>query len=355
VESLSNGWTGGQYSGFRAVLGLLLAACGGPWLVYGLTAREAASGLLVMVFGAMLALGWRDRIAAVVLAAAWLWGETALHVPGPRAFAVVALLLVHAALPRAPYGSLDAVGRSDPGGGWRFPPAVFALVWILLSLGYVYSGFERGVPAHGQNRPTLRSSARVGELLFAPIALRPELRVWAWLFMLLAQIAWIAAIGPGPLGYGLLALHVLAFDPGWVRPRPAAGPEWLFYDGTCGLCHRAVRFVLAEDTAAAFRLAPLFSERFRLVVPEAERAALPDSLVVQTADGRRLVRSGAVIHLLARLGGIWRVAAAVGSLVPAAIRDRVYDSIAGVRYRLFAPPLEACPIVPPHLRARFDD
>ncbi|HZH02738.1 MAG TPA: DCC1-like thiol-disulfide oxidoreductase family protein [Myxococcaceae bacterium] len=37
----------------------------------------------------------------------------------------------------------------------------------------------------------------------------------------------------------------------------ASDSDILFYDGGCGLCHRAVRFVLARDPAGRFRFAPL--------------------------------------------------------------------------------------------------
>jgi len=40
--------------------------------------------------------------------------------------------------------------------------------------------------------------------------------------------------------------------------------------------------------------------------------------------------------------------------VPRGIRDRAYDGIARVRYRLFRKPTDACPVTPPELRARFE-
>ena len=40
-------------------------------------------------------------------------------------------------------------------------------------------------------------------------------------------------------------------------------------------------------------------------------------------------------------------------LIPRPIRDIAYDGVARVRRRLFAPPAEVCPMLPPALRARF--
>ena len=132
-------------------------------------------------------------------------------------------------------------------------------------------------------------------------------------------------------------------------------PEILFYDGGCGLCHRAVRFVLAFDREGrAFRFAPLGGATFRAQVPEAERASLPDSLVLRTAEGETLTRSAAVLHILRRLGGFFRLVAILGGIVPRFLGDALYDFVARVRSKLFARPDDVCPTVPKELRARFE-
>ena len=138
------------------------------------------------------------------------------------------------------------------------------------------------------------------------------------------------------------------------RATSTTGPEVLFYDGGCGLCHRAVRFILwADREGRAFRFAPLGGATFQAQVPASERAHLPDSMVVQTAEGVRLTRSAAMLHVLRRLGGGWRVLAVLLGLVPRPLRDAAYDFVARIRFRLFARPADACPMVPPPLRTRF--
>lgn len=132
-------------------------------------------------------------------------------------------------------------------------------------------------------------------------------------------------------------------------------PERLFYDGSCALCHWAVRFVLARDREGrAFRFAPLDSDAFRKAAPEPVRAALPDSLVVETGDGRLLTRSSAVIHILGRLGAPWRLLGGVARVLPRALLDALYDLVARVRYRVFGREADACPVIPKQLRSRFD-
>jgi predicted DCC family thiol-disulfide oxidoreductase YuxK len=132
--------------------------------------------------------------------------------------------------------------------------------------------------------------------------------------------------------------------------------EIVFYDGHCGLCHRAVKFVLKHDrTGAAFHFAPLQGVTFREKIPEDRRAELPDSMVALTADGTLLTRSDAFLHICSRLGGGWRMLAAILSIVPRALRNAIYNFVARIRYRVFGRRDELCPIVPAELRARFLD
>jgi predicted DCC family thiol-disulfide oxidoreductase YuxK len=138
-------------------------------------------------------------------------------------------------------------------------------------------------------------------------------------------------------------------------PPAAPATETIYYDGHCGLCHWWVRFLLKADTdGSLFRFGPLQGETFQARVPKGARAGLPDSVVVQSVDGEFLVRSAAVVHVLRRLGGGWAVLGVAIRLIPSPLCDGMYDSIARVRYRLFARPADICPVMPAELRKRFD-
>jgi predicted DCC family thiol-disulfide oxidoreductase YuxK len=131
-------------------------------------------------------------------------------------------------------------------------------------------------------------------------------------------------------------------------------PDHVFYDGECGFCHGSVRFLASRDAAGAFRFAPLFGPTFERLVPEGARGGLPDSLVVRTDDGRLLVRSEAALHALRRLGGGWRVLAALLALLPRRLLDAAYVAFARRRRRWFPRPPDVCPIPSGELRARLD-
>jgi predicted DCC family thiol-disulfide oxidoreductase YuxK len=129
----------------------------------------------------------------------------------------------------------------------------------------------------------------------------------------------------------------------------------VFYDGHCALCHSTVKFVLKHERPGnAFHFAPLQGETFRTQVPQEQRQGLPDSIVLKTAGGSLLARSDAMIYILRRLGGGWKIQAAILEAVPRSVRNGIYDFIARIRYRVFGTRQNLCPLVPLDLRDRFD-
>ena len=154
----------------------------------------------------------------------------------------------------------------------------------------------------------------------------------------------------------MLLVQLFTFNPAWLR-QGTDRAEWIFYDGNCALCHRWVRFVLAEDMdGKALRISPLQGELFasRAVAENAEKASLLDSLVVLTEKEKLLTRSAAVLYVLRRLGGLWRIMAAILAVVPRAVLDWCYDRVAAVRRQLFGTKENLCPVMSPELRRRFD-
>ncbi len=407
-------WTGGQYSIFRAIFGIYLFihfAQLVPWGVEmfshrGMLPNGEASPLLqlfpnllayydspafvtaLLVFAAgaslFLAVGFYDRLAAIALwyILACLFGRNPL-IANPGLPYVGLLLLAHACLPRAPYGSFERRGQIDPGSEWRMPREIYWVVWVLMALGYSYSGYTKlispsWVDGTAMERVLNNPLARPGmmrdallalpatflyaatwgalalELLFAPLALVRRLRPYLWGAMLALHLGLIVLIDFADLSLGMVMLHLFTFDPEWIKPLRAKASEMVFYDGRCGLCHAAVRFILAEDRREAFRFAPLESEFFNAAVAAECRASLPDSLIVLTAEGRLLSRSSAVLYVMKWLGGVWRIFALIGKLVPGAWLDSCYDTIARIRYRLFRKPESVCPLLPVSLRTRFE-
>lgn len=402
---MNNSWTGGQYSVYRVTFGAYLLIHflalipwsrelfstsgvlpdGSPLLHLFpnvLALGDVATPLLTLaaIAAVFFALGLFDRIAPLLMwyALACLFGRNPL-IANPSLPFVGWLLLAHLFVPPAPFGSWAARNRIDPRGGWTMPRPLFAAAWIVMSLGYTYSGFTKLVSpswtdgtamARVLDNPLARPSwlrdavltmpgmplatwlALALELLYAPLALFRRARPWIWTAMLAMHLALMLLIDFADLSFGMVILHFFTFDPAWIRGRDAEVTETIFYDGTCGLCHRSVRFVLAEDLrGTAFRFSPLGSELFLGEI--GDRPDLPDSVIVLTADRKVLLKSDAFIRILVRLGGLWRVGGTLFALIPRRVRDVAYDFVARIRYRIFGRAKDACPLLPPDLRARF--
>ncbi len=147
-------------------------------------------------------------------------------------------------------------------------------------------------------------------------------------------------------------LHVIVVA---GMPPLAQDTDILFYDGYCVLCHSAVKFVVKHDrSGTAFRFAPLNGKTFEATVPVNQRSELSNSMVVRTDEGLLLMRSNALVHILQRLGGKWKIVATAVAVIPRPLRDMFYNVIARIRYRVFERRDHLCPVVPGNLRARFD-
>ena len=359
-----NGWSGGQYSLWRVLLSLFvltlairqLASSGGEFSTLAL----AATALLLSI---PLLGGWFDGPAAALLAPVTA-GLVVLDSDLPASlWPLVATLLLHALAPSAPFGSKMAAGRVDPDGGWRLPGGLFLGGWMVLLVATVLAAFD---PARDTTSWTSLAT-RGGVVVTTLLAATPRTRPLAWL---LAGSTWaILIIGGTPAWClaGVIPAWFLAADPGWIpagKNRDAnesgiPGRGWLFYDGGCGLCHRCVRLLLAEDRGGdgrgdPIRLAPLGGTAFNEVIEAEVRAGLPESIVVVTPGGAILCRSAAVLEIARLLGGWWRLLAAAFRLGPLPLFDVGYRLVAAIRLRVFGQTAGACPLLPPELRERFD-
>lgn len=132
-------------------------------------------------------------------------------------------------------------------------------------------------------------------------------------------------------------------------PRPL-----YFFDGYCVLCSGFVAFCLARDPEARLKFASAQSALGRRVL---EALGLPDSTLQRTIlllDGDSVyVRSAAVLRALRYLRGPVRWLRPL-VLVPALLRDPIYDLIARNRYRWFGR-RPSCFVPMAQMRDRFID
>jgi predicted DCC family thiol-disulfide oxidoreductase YuxK len=109
----------------------------------------------------------------------------------------------------------------------------------------------------------------------------------------------------------------------------------VLFDGVCGLCNWSIDFLIKRDKNAALRFAPLQSALAQALIREHNIDPHDLSTAVVIDRSQAHVRSDAALCALQRLGGGWRVLAAIAALVPRMLRDIVYNSVARNRYRWF--------------------
>jgi predicted DCC family thiol-disulfide oxidoreductase YuxK len=121
----------------------------------------------------------------------------------------------------------------------------------------------------------------------------------------------------------------------------------VLFDGVCGLCNRAVDFLLAHDHRATLRFAPLQS-------PIGQQWADGDariSSVVLVENGRAFYRSTAALRTLKHLGFPWALAYGL-IIIPPFLRNWVYEIVARHRYKWFGK-RAACRMPTAEERGRF--
>ena len=411
---MKNGWTGGQFSVFRIALGIYLTFTFIQLLPYsfelfsniGVLPDHTASPIIflfpnllayfdtpyfVVIFVAaagaisiFYTIGLYTRVSALLLwyIIACLVGRNPLVNHAGLPF-LGWILLAHVVIPASPVGSFDSKKRDFPNYKWEIPQLLYVAAWILLAVGYTYSGVLKVMSPSWVEGTAIQSIlhnsfVRPGfiqelalaipepilmgltwgilalECLFAPLAFFKWARPSIWLLMVLVHILLIAFVDLTDFSAAMLLVHFFTFNPDWVKPTKRTTKDTLFYDGVCGLCHHFVRFVLAEDRAGElFEFSPLHSNLFKQKIPNEISKDLPDSIVLLKENGDVLTKSDAAISILKSLGGLWKIIGVALFIIPRPLRNLGYDIIAKIRYYIFPEPDEVCPIMPQELRNRF--
>ena len=129
----------------------------------------------------------------------------------------------------------------------------------------------------------------------------------------------------------------------------------ILFDGVCNLCNASVRFILKRDHAAHYRFAALQSAVGQSLLAQ---AGMPSDyresfLLLENSAGRLHchTRSAAALRVAGRLRFPWPVLGVLW-IVPAVVRDAIYDWVGRNRYRWFGR-RDACELPDPAWSGRF--
>ena len=127
----------------------------------------------------------------------------------------------------------------------------------------------------------------------------------------------------------------------------------ILFDGVCGLCNRWVSWILHHDRREIFRFAALQSHAGQNLLEQHGLNGLELSTMALIEQDEAHVRSQAALRSLKLLGAPWSIFFAL-ILIPAPLRDWVYNWVAGHRYEWFGR-LDSCVVPDPGVADRFLD
>jgi len=125
----------------------------------------------------------------------------------------------------------------------------------------------------------------------------------------------------------------------------------ILFDGVCNLCNGSVVFIIKRDKKDVFRFAALQSEIGQELISKLNiDTSKTDSIILVTNDSYTS-KSTAALKIARELSGGYPLLYVL-MIIPAFIRNFVYDIIAKNRYKWFGKK-ESCMIPTPELKAKF--
>jgi len=335
---------------------------------------------VILCFGLSVAitLGWKRPCCAFLLwfGLACLFNRNNL-ISNPSIPYVGLLLLL---LTIIPDGEPMRLGGRTAEKEWRMPALIPFVAWALMACGYSFSGLDKISSPSWVNGDALRLlldnplaregalrdimlnvpaevlrlltwGALAAEILFLPMCITLRGRMLAWLSLFGMHIGIMALLSFSDLSLGMIMVHLFTFDQRWFGKVSRADTTTVYYDGECGLCSRAMRFIAEEDTLDSLKMYSLQGSKGQKALRLAGlNPSSLDSILVER-NGHFFNRSSAVIEICAALGGVWGLAG-LGYFFPLRARDALYDLVAQKRYAVFGKS-GVCEIPSPALRRKL--
>jgi predicted DCC family thiol-disulfide oxidoreductase YuxK len=125
----------------------------------------------------------------------------------------------------------------------------------------------------------------------------------------------------------------------------------LLFDGVCNLCNNTVLFVIKRDRKKQIRFGAIQSQEGKKLLQRfgIDQQYLGSLIFID--EGKVYLKSSGALRLSKYLSGLWPLLYAL-MVIPAFIRNPIYDFIAANRYKWFGKK-EVCMIPTPELKSLF--
>jgi predicted DCC family thiol-disulfide oxidoreductase YuxK len=124
----------------------------------------------------------------------------------------------------------------------------------------------------------------------------------------------------------------------------------ILFDGVCNLCDNVVQYVIRHDKKDVFRFAALQSETGVKILNHIGISKDVDSIILYEPGIAYHYKSDAALEIAKYLG--WPVLSRILKLIPAFVRNPVYDYIARNRYKWYGKK-ESCMMPTPEMQSKF--
>ncbi len=125
----------------------------------------------------------------------------------------------------------------------------------------------------------------------------------------------------------------------------------ILFDGVCNLCNNSVQFVIKHDTSNKFMFAALQSIKGQILLQQYNLPQQGFNSFVLLQNEKVFLKSTAALNVVKQLNGPVKLLYGF-IIVPAFIRNAVYNFIARNRYKWFGKK-DSCIIPTPALQSRF--
>lgn len=129
------------------------------------------------------------------------------------------------------------------------------------------------------------------------------------------------------------------------------GHTIILFDGICKLCNGSVQYVIKHDPEGIFKFAAFQSNAGQRILQQQNLPENPFNSFLLIEQGQVFTKSTAALRVAKKLNGPTKLLY-IFIIIPAFIRNFVYDLIAKNRYRWFGKK-ESCMAPTPGLLERF--
>ena len=134
-------------------------------------------------------------------------------------------------------------------------------------------------------------------------------------------------------------------------PAEVKNKSIILFDGVCNLCTASVKFIIKRDPEAKFLFTSIQQADLSILPSGVTKEELTLESILLLEQDKLFMRSTAALKIARKLNALWPLLY-VFIIIPAFIRDPLYNFIARNRYRWFGKQ-DQCMLPTEELKSRF--